>query len=469
MTTAVNQSANTNIKPDGASASDLPPHDVGLIFVREYYTFLNKKPQRLHAFYNKDSQFVRGTESVSTEPCVGSEAIRKKIDELGYEDCKVLVTQVDSQGSAGAGILVQVLGAMCSRDEPAQKFSQTFFLARQPNGYYVLNDIFRFLKDEDSGDTEEEVEESEIEQHQLQPSQKPQEPSPVVKQAEIVVPEPMETEQPLEPSTDVSAAVTSTALVSVDTEKEKEDEKEIATVTEEVLVPVTMNGVATEHTKAEPVSQELVKTPENQQAESEPKTWAKLAANASEKWSAQAAEIKAAAAPAVPAQNKLSPVQNKTSPVQTNRNPEPQVRQQSTQVNKEPRKEDITEIFIKNVLPSLSEDQVREAFSQFGEIKSLTVLGSKKCAILEFTTNEAVQKALSQHKVEIGEIVTLAEERHTKRRVFGRQQHNGPPLESRRPDGNRRRGGGGPRGGHRYRGGGGGGGGSSGGKSGEQK
>ncbi|KAI8370227.1 hypothetical protein BD560DRAFT_352019, partial [Blakeslea trispora] len=130
------------------NANQLDPQDVGLIFVREYFTFLNKKPHRLHAFYNKDSLFVRGDEGTIANTAKGQEEIRKKIEECQFEDCKVLVTQVDSQLSANNGILIQVLGEMCNHNGPSQKFSQTFFLAPQPSGYYVLNDIFRFLKDE---------------------------------------------------------------------------------------------------------------------------------------------------------------------------------------------------------------------------------------------------------------------------------------------------------------------------------
>lgn len=38
---------------------------------------------------------------------------------------------------------------MSNNGLPNRKFSQTFFLAEQPNGYYVLNDIFRYLKDDE--------------------------------------------------------------------------------------------------------------------------------------------------------------------------------------------------------------------------------------------------------------------------------------------------------------------------------
>ncbi|KAI7873254.1 uncharacterized protein EV154DRAFT_100315 [Mucor mucedo] len=131
-----------------AAPNSLDLQDVGFIFVREYYTFLHKKPYRLHAFYSDDSIFVRGDEGTDPVNVKGKEEIRKKIEACHFEDCKVLVTQVDSQGSADNGILVQVLGEMCNGNGPSQKFSQTFFLATQPNGYYILNDIFRFLKDE---------------------------------------------------------------------------------------------------------------------------------------------------------------------------------------------------------------------------------------------------------------------------------------------------------------------------------
>jgi hypothetical protein len=50
---------------------------------------------------------------------------------------------------------------MSNHDDPWRKFVQTFFLAEQPNGYFVLNDIFRFLKEETlEGDgTDEDVHE----------------------------------------------------------------------------------------------------------------------------------------------------------------------------------------------------------------------------------------------------------------------------------------------------------------------
>jgi hypothetical protein len=60
---------------------------------------------------------------------------------------------------------------MSNRGEPWRKFVQTFFLAEQPNGYFVLNDIFRFLKEEtvesDEGEPEQSTTEAEQGPHHL--------------------------------------------------------------------------------------------------------------------------------------------------------------------------------------------------------------------------------------------------------------------------------------------------------------
>ena len=69
--------------------------------------------------------------------------IHKKIVSIGFQDCKVYIHSVDAQSSAAGGIIIQVIGEMSNKGEPWRKFAQTFFLAEQPNGYFVLNDIFR--------------------------------------------------------------------------------------------------------------------------------------------------------------------------------------------------------------------------------------------------------------------------------------------------------------------------------------
>ncbi|TPX69934.1 hypothetical protein SpCBS45565_g02109 [Spizellomyces sp. 'palustris'] len=144
MTAAVSASV-----PAPAEKTKVDAFEVGWLFVQEYYTFLNRDPQRLHCFYNKKSSFLHGHEGEATaKTCHGQQEIHSRIVELDFQDCKVLVSNVDSQASLNGGIVVQVLGEMSNKGGASHKFAQTFFLAEQPNGYYVLNDIFRFLKED---------------------------------------------------------------------------------------------------------------------------------------------------------------------------------------------------------------------------------------------------------------------------------------------------------------------------------
>lgn len=81
---------------------------------------------------------------------------------MEIQDCKVRVSNVDSQESF-KNIVVQVIGEMSNKAAPHRKFVQTFVLAEQPNGYYVLNDIFRYLNEEEEDEVEEQnVQEPEV-------------------------------------------------------------------------------------------------------------------------------------------------------------------------------------------------------------------------------------------------------------------------------------------------------------------
>ena len=50
--------------------------------------------------------------------------------------------------------MVQVIGEMSNKAAPHRKFAQTFVLAEQPNGYFVLNDIFRYISEEEEDEVD---------------------------------------------------------------------------------------------------------------------------------------------------------------------------------------------------------------------------------------------------------------------------------------------------------------------------
>ena len=98
---------------------------------------------------------------------------------------------------------------MSNHGEPWRKFVQTFFLAEQPNGYFVLNDIFRFLKEESVDDGEDCDAEASIEAPAKPPSATPVTDTAVEPPAQLVTPvapEPVY-EQPREATPAPPAAV----------------------------------------------------------------------------------------------------------------------------------------------------------------------------------------------------------------------------------------------------------------------
>ncbi|RYO92595.1 hypothetical protein DL764_008102 [Monosporascus ibericus] len=130
-----------------ANNSNLSKDEVAWFFVEQYYTTLSKTPEKLHLFYGKRSQFVYGREAEVANVSVGRQNIQDRIKELDFQDCKVRVSNVDSQASYD-NIVIQVIGETSNKAGDPKKFVQTFVLAQQPSGYFVLNDILRYIDEE---------------------------------------------------------------------------------------------------------------------------------------------------------------------------------------------------------------------------------------------------------------------------------------------------------------------------------
>jgi hypothetical protein len=71
--------------------------------------------------------------------------IHDKVMSVDYSDFKAEIKTVDSQESLMGGVLVMVNGSLSSESTGKRNFTQSFFLAPQEKGYFVLNDIFRYL------------------------------------------------------------------------------------------------------------------------------------------------------------------------------------------------------------------------------------------------------------------------------------------------------------------------------------
>lgn len=74
--------------------------------------------------------------------------IHDKVMSSDYSEFKAEIKTVDSQDSLTGGVLVLVSGSLSTKSNGKRNFVQSFFLAPQEKGYFVLNDIFRYLDEE---------------------------------------------------------------------------------------------------------------------------------------------------------------------------------------------------------------------------------------------------------------------------------------------------------------------------------
>ncbi|KAJ8567135.1 hypothetical protein K7X08_019343 [Anisodus acutangulus] len=68
-------------------------------------------------------------------------SINDMICSLGYKNYKAEIKTADAQQSYKDGVIVLVTG----KDNIRKQFTQTFFLAPQDKGYFVLNDVLRLI------------------------------------------------------------------------------------------------------------------------------------------------------------------------------------------------------------------------------------------------------------------------------------------------------------------------------------
>ncbi|KAL1611496.1 hypothetical protein SLS59_000215 [Nothophoma quercina] len=457
-----------------ASASEIPKDEVGWYFVEQYYTTLSKSPDRLYLFYNKRSQFVSGVEEEKVNVCVGQKPINERIKELDFKDTKVRVTNVDSQGS-DANIVIQVIGEISNQGQPHKRFVQTFVLAEQTNGYFVLNDIFRYLAEE----PEEEEE----------PQQEPavngiEEPAPTAAvpadedatQSEQVgssEEDLSKVDQKLEEVAQEEASaeeITGTGATEVaEAEKAPEVEEVAAAPAEEAPkeaeAPVEQ-AVEQEEEKPKdpsptpaPAAQKTasVAMPAGPPKPAAPRTWASLAASAHKVATPVVAapaaqqvpkEAKAAATaqPAVAAPAQTSAPAREQSPAASQgeagwQSVSGHKKEQSRAQNQAPAADaDQKRAYIKNVYSQVQEGSLRAALSKFGEIEYLDLSRGKNAAFVDFKTPAGYQAAVAANPHTVDGVELKVEERRQRPQQF--------PAFPRGGGSQRGRGGpGGPRGG----------------------
>lgn len=122
---------------------------VGAAFVEQYYRILQLSPELVFRFYQESSELSRPDESGQMTSVTTMQGIDEKIQSLNYKNYNAEIKTVDAQKSYQEGVTVLVTGCLTSEDNSKRQFAQSFFLAPQDNGYFVLNDVLRFVEDDE--------------------------------------------------------------------------------------------------------------------------------------------------------------------------------------------------------------------------------------------------------------------------------------------------------------------------------
>lgn len=118
---------------------------VGTYFVGQYYQVLQQQPDYVHQFYSNESSVlhVDGSTRKTATAMLQIHSLVMSLNITGIE-----VKTASSLESLNGGILVMVSGSVQLKNFRRRKFVQTFFLAPQEKGYFILNDIFQFIDEE---------------------------------------------------------------------------------------------------------------------------------------------------------------------------------------------------------------------------------------------------------------------------------------------------------------------------------
>lgn len=410
-----NSSSNSNINTNSPAVPD--KSEVGWLFVQQYYTFLNEQPNKLHLFYTKQSTLCHGVEGESVPSYYGQTQITQRIKERQFNDCKVLISNMDCQESANGGVVVQVLGEMGNNGQRSQKFVQTFFLAQQPRGYYVLNDIFRFLKEDISDDSEPLTSTPSVESsvaptatvgvEDQTPSVAATSAEPAQQIAAAVK------EQPKEPqvsSAPVKPAQQQQQRTSEANSAAKPADSKKVSDADKVTEPA--KPVAATKPNAEATASQTSSTANGPSKSTASLSWASLAAKKKESEAnghaapakaiaSQQPAVKPAAAPATAASTTAASSTPATNNIIVTTKP-------GHVPGRKP--QDFHSAYIRNV-SKVDDNLLRKGLEKIGQLTHFQVEKTKNCAFVDFIDAATLKAALAVQELRVGDQVVLIEER----------------------------------------------------------
>ncbi|KAK4156745.1 hypothetical protein C8A00DRAFT_12360 [Chaetomidium leptoderma] len=465
---APTQTSEGSASVDGSN-SNLPKDEVGWYFVEQYYTTMSKAPERLHLFYGKKAQFVCGREAEVVNVSFGRHSIQERIKGMDFQDCKVRISNVDTQGSE-ENILITVIGEMANKDGEPKKFVQTFVLAQQPSGYFVLNDMLRYINEDVEEEDPEAVvgsagpvempaapvaevkKEAPAAEEAAQPEEAQVDSGAVAEKLEEAI---VEAPAAAEASTAEPAAEVQEAAAVQETQPEPDVEKTVDEIAEEEVQkpeepkdPAPTPAVAPPPARV-PAAAPAPAQPEKPKGPPKPMSWASRAAaaagaprpvvpipvpvpktatppaQAQPRAPAPAAPQQAAAPAAAAQPQEAAPASTAAKDQGSEWQTAETKRQGRAQpVPAPPLEKDGTMAYIKFVTDKVKDEDLKATLTGFGELAYFDINRQKNCAFVEFKTQAGYTAAFGGNPHTVNGETIVVEPRRPKANAYGGANYN---------------------------------------------
>ncbi|CAJ2650398.1 unnamed protein product [Trifolium pratense] len=343
------------------------PQVVGNAFVEQYYSILHQDPDQVHKFYHESSVLSRPEEDGTMTTVTTTAEIDKKIQSFDYTSYRVEVLSADAQPSYNSGVVVVVTGCLTGTDNVKRKFAQSFFLAPQDKGFYVLNDVFRYVDAYKSVDIE------------TVPANDADESAP----SEAFTPDP----EPIHVAEDIPT------IQPVIADTDTNISKEVSLPLENGKLSVTENVIPVNHVKESSHQEQMAsieKVPSNTQEDTPKKSFASI--------------VSAYKDNSAPFLSRTSPAKPAVQPPRVHSVPAPEAPAPNMDIPSEKNIENggrAHAIFVANLPMTATVEQLDRVFKKFGTIKrdGIQVRSNKgSCfGFVEFESAASLQSALELH------------------------------------------------------------------------
>ncbi|ERN07552.1 ras GTPase-activating protein-binding protein 2 isoform X2 [Amborella trichopoda] len=377
---------------------------VGNAFVAQYYHILHQSPSLVYRFYQDSSVLGRPEPDGEMSSVTTMQAINDKILSLDYSELKAEIKTVDAQKSFDGGVIVLVTGYLTGKDNLTRKFTQSFFLAPQDKGFFVLNDVFRYVDESEKLEGKSASTDGISETEPDSPLTSELEPAPTVQEHEV---------------SKQAAPVVENGVNNAQGDLEASDNSEGSVVEEEVLLEKTTD------IRQKDV-QSKVESPSQVQEDVPKKSYASIVKVMKENKAPMSVQVPTKAlVKEVPL--KVAPKNPDCSPVASPAPaPAPKTLESSNGNGPESSSPEESEaegysIYIGGLPMSATVSKVEEEFKKFGPIKigGIQVRSNKGFCFgfVEFESHSSVESALKASPITIGGRQAFVEEKRTTTRV----------------------------------------------------